>query len=51
MLFKVVVMMNDMDFTSLLNAKWEVDIPEDEQRNLNDAMLCEMWYNDWEAFT
>ena len=50
MIFKVVIMLNDVDFTSLLDFPWEIDIPEDERRNVNDAMLCELWYNDGEVF-
>ena len=50
MIYHVSVTMNDMDFTYLLDFPWTIDIPEDERRNVNDAMLCELWYNDGEVF-
>jgi len=50
MLYKLVVMLNGYDMTDLLDNAFDVDIPEEEENNVNDAVQCEVWYNDCEAF-
>lgn len=49
--YKLILALNDMDFSYVLGTDYYVDIPDDERGNVNDALLCELWYNDWELFS